>query len=179
MVGKLAFAQAVLMAAASVDARPGSEPGPLDPMQVIALEEGIWDASIMSADGKRLIATGVQINELVSRGKWMLNRMSVNGGQYQGTGVWGHDPLTGQYSGTWVDDGLARMRTDKGQWNAATMTMTWTADAVLADGTARRIRAISSFSGNTRTYRSFALTPAGDVPVSWVVFVRRGPVRAR
>jgi hypothetical protein len=149
----------------------------VDPRDVIALEEGTWDAVITSPprspDGKATTTTGVQINELRSGGMWMLNRMAVNGGSYEGTGIWGYDRKTGRYAGAWVDNGSRRMRMDDGIWDPDTNTMTWTAEVERSDGSKLRMRATSTFEGNIRTYRSFALTEAGEVPLSTVIFTRR------
>lgn len=149
----------------------------VDPRDVIALEAGIWDAVITSmprtSGSKPATATGVQVNELRSGGMWMLNRMSVNGGAYEGTGIWGFDPKTGRYSGAWVDNGNARIRMDDGSWDPDTNTMTWTAEVEQPAGQKLRMRATSAFAGNTRTYRSYALTDAGEVPLSTVTFTRR------
>jgi hypothetical protein len=148
-----------------------------DPREVIALEEGVWDALITSpsstAGGKPKTVTGVQINELRSGGMWMLNRMSANGGTYEGTGIWGYDATTGRYLGAWADNGIARIRMDDGTWDPDTNTMTWTAEAERPNGKRLRMRAVSTFNGNTRTYRSFAQTDAGEIPLSTVVFTRR------
>lgn len=149
----------------------------VDPRDVIALEEGIWDAVITSpprtAGDKPTVSTGVQVNELRSGGLWMLNRMSVKGGAYEGTGIWGYDPKTGRYTGAWADNGNARIRMDDGNWDPDTNTMTWTSQLERPDGRTLRTRATSTFVGDTRTYRAFAVTDAGEVPLSTVVFTRR------
>jgi len=173
----IGFAAFALFATSEAGAQPTDGKGIFDPRDVIALEAGVWDAVITSpprtAGEAPTTATGVQINELRSGGKWMLNRMSVNGGSYEGTGIWGYDPKTGRYLGAWVDNGNARIRMDDGSWDPATNTMTWTAETESSDGRKQRIRATSTFVGNTRTYRSFVITDAGDVPLSTVVFTRR------
>jgi uncharacterized protein DUF1579 len=149
----------------------------VDPRDVLALEAGTWDAVITSPahkpGEKQFEAKGVQVNELRSGGKWMLNRMSVNGGAYEGTGIWGYDEKTGRYSGAWVDNGTAVIRMDSGSWDPDTNIMTWTAEIERPDGGKLRMRATSAFAGNVRTYRSFAVTDAGDIPLSTVVFTRR------
>jgi len=152
------------------------QPPVTDPREVIALEAGTWDAVITAPpgkDGTTSNVTGVQENELRSGGRWMLNRMSVNGGAYEGTGIWGYDSTTGEYSGAWVDNGTGRVRMDRGSWNPDTMTMTWTSEFERAYGKKILMRATSTFAGNQRTYRAFALTEAGEVPLSTVVFTRR------
>lgn len=169
-------ALAILTASASA-ARPPDGSKIVEPRDVIALEEGVWDAVITSMPrvpgGKPTTAIGIQVNELRSGGMWMLNRMSANGGAYEGTGIWGYDTKTGHYSGAWVDNANAHIRMDDGSWDPDTRTMTWTADVERRDGQKLRMRATSTFAGNTRTYRSFALTGAGEAPLSVVVFTRR------
>jgi hypothetical protein len=149
----------------------------VDPREVIALEAGTWDAVITTPSrnpgGGPTTATGVQINELRSGGLWILNRLSVNGGAYEGTGIWGYDPKTGHYSGAWVDNGTGRIRMDDGAWDPKSSTMTWTSQLERADGRVIRMRATSTFAGNRRTYRSFAMTDSGEVPLSTVIFTRR------
>nr|WP_295375202.1 hypothetical protein [uncultured Sphingosinicella sp.] len=81
----LAAQQQAAAPAAAVDAK----------LAVLAMEAGIWDADITfpsNEPGKpNRKARGVQENELRSGGMWMLNRFSVDGTPYQGTGVWGYE----------------------------------------------------------------------------------------
>ncbi len=149
----------------------------VEPRDVVALEAGTWDAVITisprTPGGKPATAIGVQINEPRSGGRWMLNQMSVNGGAYEGTGIWGFDPKTGRYSGAWADNGNARIRMDDGVWEPETNTMTWTSAVEQPNGCLLRMRATSTFVANQRIYRSFAITEAGEVLLSTVVFTRR------
>jgi hypothetical protein len=167
----------LLLVGSEISAEPVAGNRIVDPREVIALEAGVWDAVIASparaADGKSKTVTGVQVNELRSGGMWMLNRMTVLGGAYEGTGIWGFDPRTGRYSGVWVDNGSERIRMDDGTWNPDTNTMTWIAEIERPNGQKFRMRATSIFAGNTRTYRSFALRDGGETPLSTVVFTRR------
>lgn len=173
----LAAVMMAMLAAGVAIAEPVGSKRIVEPQDVLALEEGIWDAVISSpprtAGGEPTTVVGTQVNEPRSGGMWMLNRMSVNGGAYQGTGIWGFDPRTGRYSGVWVDNGTAGIRTDDGRWNPDTNTMTWTADLERPNGQKLRMRATSTFAGNKRIYRSFALTDAGEIPLSTVIFTRR------
>jgi hypothetical protein len=167
----------VLMAVSASPAQSNGEKRIVDPHEVIALEKGIWDAVITSLPptpgATPTTSTGVQVNELRSGGMWMLNRMSVNGGAYEGTGIWGYDPKSGRYAGSWADNSYDRIRMDNGTWDPDSSTMTWTAEVERRDGSKVRIRATSAFAGETRTYRSFILTDRGEVPSSIVVFTRR------
>lgn len=146
---------------------------------VLALEEGTWDAAITfppaEPGGQPSTARGVQVNELRSGGMWMLNRFSVDGTPYQGTGVWGFDRTTGRYTGIWVDNNDAQMRVDDGRWDAAARVMTWSADMVQTDGRHVRLLMTETFeAGGARVFRSVALTRRGEVPLVEIRFTRRG-----
>ena len=157
-------------------ATPPDNPAIVEPRDVIALEAGTWDAVITSpsrSGSTPYTAVGVQVNELRSGGLWMLNRMSVSGGAYEGTGIWGLDPKTGRYSGVWVDNGTGRIRMDQGDWDPASQTMTWTSEVDRGNGKTVKVRATSTFAGDKRTYRSFAVTDTGEIPLSTVTFTRR------
>lgn len=173
----IVIASLSLLVTGASDAKSIGSKRMVDPSEVIALEKGVWDAEITSwprkPGGAPTRVTGVQVNEPRSGGTWMLNRMSVNGGAYEGTGIWGYDRQTGHYSGTWADSNSPRIRRDDGSWNPETKTMTWSAEVEAADGRKVRMLATSTFLGNTRTYRSFAITEAGIIPLSTVVFTRR------
>lgn len=169
----------VAMPAAGAQAQPSAvAPAPaFDPRTVLAMEAGTWDAAItfpsQQAGTPAQTARGVQVNELRSGGMWMLNRFSVEGTPYEGTGVWGADRTTGRFSGIWVDNNDAQIRMDDGRWDAATRTMTWTADMVQADGRHMRLLTTEIFRGDRRDFRVVALTRQGEVPLVEIVFTRR------
>ena len=148
-----------------------------DPHAILAMEEGIWDAAITfpsrEAGTPPTTARGVQVNEFRSGGKWMLNRFSVDGTPYEGTGIWGADRTTGRFSGIWTDNNDAQIRLDDGRWDAATNAMTWSANMLQTDGSWLRLLTIESFHGDRRTFRSVALTRRGEVPLVEIVFTRR------
>lgn len=148
-----------------------------DGRAIVAMEAGTWDAAITfparEAGAAPTTARGVQVNEARSGGMWMLNRFSVEGTPYEGTGVWGYDRTTGRFSGIWADNNDAQIRMDDGRWDAATNTITWTADMAQPDGRHLRLLTTSTFNGDTRTFRSVALTRAGEVPLVEIVFTRR------
>lgn len=148
-----------------------------DPRTVMAMEAGTWDAAITFPSQEEGVpartARGVQVNELRSGGMWMLNRFSVDGTPYEGTGVWGADRTTGRFSGIWADNNDAQIRMDDGRWDPATQTMTWSADMVQPDGRHMRLLTTETFRGNQRDFRVTALTRRGEVPLVEIVFTRR------
>jgi hypothetical protein len=144
---------------------------------MMAMEAGTWDADITfpsnEAGKPDRKARGVQVNELRSGGLWMLNRFSIDGMPYEGTGVWGYDRVTGRYSGVWTDNNDSQMRMDDGRWDEATKTMTWTADMAQPDGRHTRLLLTEEFRGETRNFRIVALTRKGEVPLVSMIFTRR------
>ena len=148
-----------------------------DQLAVMALEAGVWDADITfpSNDPQKpdARAKGVQVNTLRSGGMWMLNRFSVEGTPYEGTGLWGYDRTTGRYSGVWTDNNDHQIRMDHGRWDPAARTMTWTADMPQADGRHMRLLISEVFKGETRTFDIMALTRKGEVPLVKMLFTRR------
>lgn len=158
--------------------QPAAAPAPaFDPRGVMAMEAGTWDAAItfptQEAGVPARTARGVQVNELRSGGMWMLNRFSVEGTPYEGTGVWGADRTTGRFSGIWVDNNDAQIRMDDGRWDGETLTLTWTADMVQPDGRHLRLLTTEIFNGDRRDFRVVALTRRGEVPLVEIVFTRR------
>lgn len=148
-------------------------------LAVLALEEGVWDADITfparkagDPDGK---AKGVQVNRLRSDGMWMLNEFSVDGTPYQGTGVWGFDPKTGEYIGVWTDNNEYRVRNDRGRWDEAASTMHWSAEMVQADGQVIPLQFTELFQGNVRVFHMDAIVPKTGKVVALVhiVFTKR------
>jgi hypothetical protein len=146
-------------------------------LDVVSREQGVWDAEITfpsqeagKPDGH---AKGVQENELRSGGMWMLNRFSVAGTAYQGTGVWGFDRVTGRYKGIWVDNNDQQIRMDDGRWDEATKTMTWSANLAQPTGAWMRLLFTEKFEGATRRFDMVALTRKGEVPLVRMVFTKR------
>ena len=173
----LAMASGQGAAVAQSSAPPDVAASRFDPRTVLAMEAGTWDAAITFPSQQEGVAAqtarGVQVNELRSGGMWMLNRFSVEGTPYEGTGIWGADRTTGRFSGIWVDNNDAQIRTDDGRWDAATNTMTWTADMAQPDGRHVRLLITEEFRGDTRSFRTVALTRRGEVPLVEILFTRR------
>lgn len=144
---------------------------------ILAMEAGTWDADITfpsneagKPDSK---AKGVQVNRLRSGGKWIINEFMVDGTPYEGTGVWGFDRTKGRFSGIWVDNNDRQIRLDDGRWDAATKTMTWSANMPQPDGAWMRLLFTEKFEGPVRRFDMVALTRKGEVPLVRIVFTKR------
>jgi hypothetical protein len=169
----IGFIALLSTAAAAAQPLPAADPR----LAVMAKEAGTWDADITfpsNQPGKPdQKARGVQVNELRSGGMWMLNRFSVDGTPYEGTGVWGFDRTTGRYSGIWVDNNDHQIRADDGRWDEAKQTMIWSANSADADGRYQRLLFTETFEGDVRRFDMVALTRKGEVPLVRMVFTRR------
>ncbi|HYC94658.1 MAG TPA: DUF1579 family protein [Sphingomicrobium sp.] len=176
-------ALAIIIFAASPLAAQAVPPSPPVPVTaetadaILAMEAGTWDADITfpsnevgKPDSK---AKGVQVNRLRSGGKWIINEFSVEGTPYEGTGVWGFDRTKGRFSGIWVDNNDRQIRLDDGRWDAATKTMTWSANMAQPDGAWMRLLFTEKFEGNIRRFDMVALTRRGEVPLVRMVFTKR------
>ena len=175
------FARGLLAAMLLLDSAAVRAETPAD--DPIRMEAGEWDAEIRfpaqqpGQEDKR--ARGHQSNELRSGGMWMLNRFSVEGTPYQGTGLWGFDRLTGRYKGVWVDNNDRQIRIDDGRWNPATRVMQWNAGIIQADGTYLPLLMTERFEAERRLFRTVALTRKGEVPLVEIEFRRSLPQPAR
>lgn len=176
---KRGLATVLILAATTFPAlaqQPSAKPVEL---AVLAMEEGTWDADITfparkagDPDGK---AKGVQVNRLRSDGMWMLNEFSVDGTPYQGTGLWGYDPKSGEYIGVWADNNEFRIRNDRGRYDAATKIMHWKAEMVQADGQVIPLQFTEEFQGPTRVFHMDAIAPKTGkvIPLVHIVFTKR------
>jgi hypothetical protein len=159
------------------EAASAQEAPPPKGLEVMALEAGVWDADITFPSNQPGVpdrkAKGVQDNELRSGGLWMLNRFSVEGTPYEGTGVWGYDRVTGRYSGIWADNNDQQIRMDDGRWDPATRTMTWSANSADPQGRYTRYLFTEKFEGDIRRFDMVALTRKGVVPLVHMIFTKR------
>lgn len=143
--------------------------------EILAMQVGTWDADIAfpSAEPDKQKAKGVQVNRLRSGGMWIINEFHVDGTPYDGTGIWGFDRTKGRFSGVWVDNNDAQIRSDDGRWDASTKTVTWSANVPQPDGTWMRLLFTEKFEGDVRRFDSVALTRKGEVPLVSMIFRKR------
>jgi len=147
--------------------------------EVLALEEGVWDAAIEfpaeSPGAAPVRMQGVQTNTFVTGRGWIKNDFAVNA-KYGGHGTWGYDPRKGKYVGTWVDSNLDYIRIDEGSYDAATRTMTWTSQLRQPEPRPPvAYRMIEQFRDDTRVLTMTAIGPKSgkEVPLGTITFTRR------
>ena len=158
-----------------------AEPAPVPELDVLKMEEGVWDATIEFPPAKpgeaATHATGVQTNTFVTGKRWIRNDFEVDA-KYGGHGTWGYDPKKQRYVGTWVDSNTDYIRLDEGVWDAASKTMTWTSELRQPDPhPPAKYRMIEEFRGDTRVLTMSAIGPKSgkEVPLGTITFSRRTP----
>lgn len=165
--------------AANETAAPPAAVSAPTPAEVLAMEEGIWDAAIEfppEAPGKMPTrATGVQTNTFVTGGRWIKNDFAVDA-RYGGHGAWGYDPVKGKYVGIWVDSNQDYIRADEGTYDAASRTMTWWSELRQpAPYKPAKYRMTEQFRGDTRvlTMTAIGAKTGKEVPLGTITFTRR------
>ena len=177
---------AAMLAATPLLAQDVSRPAvPLSPesaKDILAMEEGTWDADVTfpSGDPEKpdSKAVGIQVNRLRSGGMWIINEFSVTGTPYEGTGVWGFDRTKNRFSGIWVDNNDQQIRMDDGRWDGASKMMIWSANVPQRDGAWMRLLFTEKFEGKVRRFDMVALTRKGEVPLVRIVFTKRGETKS-
>ncbi len=175
---RLILLSALFLAVGSVHAA-GSTSDPAPYLDVLKLEEGVWDAVIEFPPAKpgepATHATGVQTNTFVTGKRWIRNDFEVDA-KYGGHGTWGYDPKKQRYVGIWVDSNQDYIRLDEGVWDAATKTMTWTSELRQPDPyPPAKYRMTEEFRGDTRVLTMTAIGPktGKEVPLGRITFTRR------
>jgi hypothetical protein len=130
----LAFLAASFLAATSMAQDPPSAPKPLPEHKILAADEGTWDATIKTYMGgpgaEPSVSKGVEVNEVLSGGLWVLSRFEGNFGpvKFEGRGQFGYDPVKKKYVGTWIDSMSTILSVLEGEYDAKTKTMTYVGD---------------------------------------------------
>lgn len=175
---RIVLAVTLMLAAAGARA---AEPAPASApeLDVLALEAGVWDAVIefppAKPGEKPTRATGVQTNTFVTGKRWIRNDFEVDA-KYGGHGTWGYDPRKQRYVGIWVDSNTDYIRLDEGVWDAASKTMTWTAELRQPEPhPPAKYRITEEFRGGTRVLTMTAIGPRSgkEVPLGTITFTRR------
>ena len=175
---RIVLAVTLMLAAAGARA---AEPAPASApeLDVLALEEGVWDAVIefppAKPGEKPTRATGVQTNTFVTGKRWIRNDFEVDA-KYGGHGTWGYDPKKGRYVGIWVDSNQDYIRVDEGTFDAETQTMTWTSELRQPDPyPPAKYRMTETFEGDRRvlTMTAIGAKSGREIPLGTILFTRR------
>jgi hypothetical protein len=174
--GKRAKADATSTTASAATSVAESHRSELD---VLKLEEGVWDAAIelppTTPDGAPTRATGVETNTFVTGNGWIKNDFAVDA-KYGGHGTWGFDAEKGKYVGIWVDSNQGYIRTDEGTFDDATQTITWWSELRQPKPyPAVKYRMTETFDGDTRVLTMTAVNAKSgkELALGKIVFTRR------
>ena len=141
---------------------------------VLRKDVGTWDAEItvLSGPGAPSVSRGVLHNKLVAGDRWLVSEYHNESTGFGGHGLYGWDPIQGCYVGTWVDNQTRTLRIMRGQWDAATDTMTY---EVEIDGpqpmTNRQIT--RTLDEVTSEFRSSIVLPDGEERVVMTALYRK------
>src|SRR5687768_17037249 len=78
-------------------------PKPTAEHEILASEEGTWDATITSflggPDGEPVVSKGTEINTVLTGGLWLVSKFEADlgGMKFEGRGHFGYDPLRKKY----------------------------------------------------------------------------------
>jgi hypothetical protein len=122
------------LAAFLASSAAAQEPPPSPEHQILAADVGTWDAAIKSfMDGpgsEPQISKGVETNEIMTGGLWVLSKFEGNFGpmKFEGRGQFGYDPAKKKYVGTWIDSMSPSISVLEGTYDAKTKTMSYIGD---------------------------------------------------
>jgi hypothetical protein len=144
-------------------------PKPTDAHKVLAKEAGTWNTVIkMYLQGPTEPATeykGVETIEMVSGGLFSRTTFKCKMGDrdFEGHGLFGYDPRTKEYTGTWVDSFSTIPTQLKGKHNAENKTLTMHATIVDTNsGQEIKQKQVTKFvDDKTKTFTIFMLMDAG------------------
>ena len=139
-----------------------------DEHKLLHKDVGTWDATmkIWPQEGAEPIESkGTETNELLQGGMWLVSRFKgeIFGMPFSGMGTVGYDPIDKKYVGTWVDSISPHLTIMKGEYDAASKTMTSIAEGRdFETGQVTQSKHITRFTDeNTRTFEIHAKEEGG------------------
>ena len=117
-------------------------PGPSKEHEIFKGDVGTWNATmkVFATEGAEpTVGTATETNEMIGD-LWLVNRFESElfGSKFVGLGTWGYDPAEKKYVGTWIDNMSPYPQTIRGDYDAATKTLTAMAETRDAGAAARR-----------------------------------------
>lgn len=124
---------------------------------------GVWNVELEirpGPDAAPIRQKGISTNRTIAEGRWLIVDHRTEGG-FEGHGVYGWDPGTGKYTGTWVDSMQTRIAHSEGTWDAETRTMTFVTETSHQGRTIRYREITQTLDDGSRVYRHLVPTPDG------------------
>lgn len=134
---------------------------PSKEMEVLRQRVGTWDA-LMKMGGD-MEAKGVEVNRLACNGLWLISdfKCTMFGQSFEGHGISGYDPAKKKYTGVWVDSMQTYVMPTEGTYDAATKTLTYTAEGPDMSGKVQKLKMITKFESADRHVFTMA-TPGAN-----------------
>jgi hypothetical protein len=142
-------------------------PQPTDEHKLLHKDVGTWDAEITLFPGEGVEpvkSKGSEKCELLMGGMWLVSRFEgeMAGMKFAGAGTFGYDPIEKKYVGTWADSMSPHLMTIRGDYDAATRTMTSTGEGKEPSGQTYQSKLISRYlDDGTRTFEMHMRGPDG------------------
>jgi Protein of unknown function (DUF1579) len=159
-------------------------PTPTAEHEVLATEEGTWDATVKAypngPESEPMVSKGVEVNTVLTGGLWISSAFQgdFGGMKFEGRGQFGFDPAKKKYVGTWIDSMSPSLTILEGTYDAKIKTMTYTGDGICPiDGSKLMQRMVTTTKGDGS--REFALfitgAPTGgkEAKVMQVLYTKR------
>ncbi len=125
---------------------------------ILKKDIGIWDAEIkiwLPGQGDQpMLSKGTETNKMVGD-FWIVNQFDYEmmGQTFGGHGVFGFDPASGKYSGTWYSSDSPTAIPMEGQWDESTKTMTMSMDGTDSFGNPIKGKTVSTYvDDNHKTF---------------------------
>jgi len=143
---------------------PEPEIGP--ELALLGKDVGAWSAEITvtpQPGAEPQSSTGRLIARLICGGRWQVSDFKNHTTGFEGHGIYGFNPATRRYVGTWVDDMRSSLYLGEGDWDEASRTMTFHWSAALPGGRSMTWREITtSISDSERDFRVVFPGPDGQ-----------------
>jgi Protein of unknown function (DUF1579) len=127
---------------------------------------GDWNAEITvtpQPGAAPQASTGRLTGRLISGGRWLVLDFKNHTTGFEGHGLYGFNPASGRYVGTWVDDMRTNLYLGEGDWDSATSTMTYHWKAAMPDGRNMAWRETTKrISDNEKEFRVVFSSPDGS-----------------
>ena len=127
---------------------------------------GDWDAAITvvpSPGAAPQASTGRLTGRLICGGRWLVTDFKNHTTGFEGRGIYGYNPATKRYVGTWVDDMRTNLYVGEGDWDDAARTLTYHGTAALPNGQSLAWReATETISATEQLFRVLFPQPDGS-----------------
>ena len=167
MIRAITFVAAVALSV-QLSAQQPESPKPTDAHKQFADDAGTWDCDVKmyfrGPKGPAAESKGVETNELISGGFYSLStfKYKMRNKEFEGHGLFGYDPRTKEYVGTWVDNFTTVPQQMKGTYDADQKTLTMFGTVVDGAGNEIKQKQVTKFvDNNNKTMQIFMIIDVG------------------